>query len=227
MKKSENRSRTSNKTSPSKRRASAVAPARDGLLIILSAPSGCGKTTLTDRLLKRHPEWIRSVSVTTRPPRLGEKEAQDYFFVDTQTFQKMLSRGELLESAKVFDYSYGTPKSFIIENLRAGKNIILAIDVQGTKQIKGALSKEVNILTFFVLPPSVKVLRERLEGRNTESAAEIERRIELAQEEIKEAGAYDYAVMNQNLEETVLKIEESIKRFHKERRPRINALHIP
>ena len=194
-------------------------------MIILSAPSGCGKTTIADRLLKRHPDWLRSVSVTTRPPRVGEEEGRDYFFVDSRTFEKMRSGGELLESAKVFDYAYGTPKSFIREKLHARRNILLAIDVQGTKQIKSVLSKGVKILTFFILPPSVKVLRERLEGRETESPAEIEHRIEAAQEEMKEAGYYDYTVMNHDLEQTVLKIEECIQKFQKERRPRSNALH--
>ncbi len=194
-----------------------AAGAPKGLLIILSAPSGCGKTTIADRLLKRHREWVRSVSVTTRPARAGEKEAKDYYFVTPRKFQEMRSQRELLESAGVFNFFYGTPKSFVLEKLRAGKNIILAIDVQGARQIKKALDKNAAIVTFFILPPSVRVLRERLEGRNTESPAEIQRRIELAQEEIKEAGFYDHTVMNQNLEQTVLKIEEHIEKFLKER----------
>ena len=166
------------------------------------------------------------MSVTTRPPRPGEKEGEDYYFVETPKFHELQSQGELLESAKVFNYFYGTPKSFVAEKLRAGKHIILAIDVQGTRQIKKALGKDENIVTFFILPPSVKILRERLEGRNTESPAEIQRRIELAQEEIKEAGFYDHTVMNQSLEQTVLKIEEFIEKFLKERSRRTHAVHL-
>lgn len=183
----------------------------------MSAPSGCGKTTIVERLLKRHPDWVRSVSVTTRPVRLGEKNGEDYFFVTLSEFQKMEESGELLESAKVFDHCYGTPKQFVMDHLKAGKKILLAIDVQGTKKVKSVLVGEAPVMTFFILPPSVKVLRERLEGRNTESPAEIQRRIEISQDEIKEAGSYDHAVMNQNLDKTLQQIESAIESFHKER----------
>ena len=193
--------------------------------MILSAPSGCGKTTLADRLLKRHPEWVRSVSVTTRAARIGEKKGEDYFFVSPQAFRQMEAKGELLESANVFGHWYGTPKAFVMNHLGGGKNVLLAIDVQGTKKIKKALGKKVPILTLFVLPPSVKVLRERLEGRKTESPEEIRRRIEIAQDEIKEAGFYDHAVVNQNLEQTVLEIEGIVEKFQKERRARPHVLH--
>lgn len=188
-----------------------------GLLIIISAPSGCGKTTVVDRLLKRHPEWVRSISATTRAPRTGEKNGEDYFFVGEAEFKKMTDDGLFLEHARVFDRNYGTPKTFVMEQLAAGKKVILAIDVQGTKKIRKALDKDVPLLTLFVLPPSVKVLRERLEGRNTELPEQIDQRIEVAQEEIKEAGSYDRTVINQNIEQTVLEIEEAIEAFEKER----------
>ena len=208
MKKSANKSKTSN---------DAAEPGTPGLLIILSAPSGCGKTTIVERLLKRHPQWVRSISVTTRPLRLGEKKGEDYFFVTPSEFRKMEEAGELLESAKVFDQFYGTPKQFVMDRLNAGKKVLLAIDVQGTKEVKKVLAGECPMMTFFVLPPSVKVLRERLEGRNTESPAEIQRRIETAQDEIKEAGSYDHAVMNQSLDKTLQQIESAIDDFQKER----------
>ncbi len=184
---------------------------------MISAPSGCGKTTIVDRLLKRNPDWVRSISVTTRPPRVGEKPGEDYIFTDRTAFKKMVEDGAFLEYAQVFDQDYGTPKSFVLDCLAKGKNVILAIDVQGTKKIRKTADKNIPLLTLFVLPPSVKVLRERLEGRNTESPEQIDRRIEVAQEEIKEAGSYDHAVVNQNLEQTVLEIEEAIKSFEKER----------
>lgn len=208
MKKSANKSKTLNEKS---------APAVPGILIILSAPSGCGKTTIVERLLKRHPDWIRSVSVTTRVPRLGEKKGEDYFFVTPTEFKKMEEAGELLESAKVFDQFYGTPKQFVMEQLKNGKKVLLAIDVQGTEMVKQGIGKECPLVTFFILPPSVKILRERLEGRKTESPEEIQRRIETAQDEIKEAGSYDHAVMNQSLDKTLQQIESAIENFQNER----------
>src|SRR5689334_6918708 len=101
----------------------------------MSAPSGCGKTTIVDRLLKRHPDWVRSISATTRPPRAGEKEGVDYFFVTPKKFKEMETADELLESAQVYDHMYGTPKEFVNRQIGQGKNVILAIDVQGTKKI--------------------------------------------------------------------------------------------
>ncbi len=201
---------------------------KTGLLIIFSAPSGCGKTTIVDRLLKRHTDWIRSVSVTTRTPRIGEKGGGDYYFVLPSAFQQMEQNGELLESAKVFDHFYGTPKSFVIENLQSGKNVILTIDVQGMRKIKKALADgKFPLLTVFVLPPSLKILRERLEGRKTETPEEIERRISMAQEEIKSANQYDFAVMNQSLEQTVFEIESFIEKKESERGEEKHALRTP
>lgn len=179
----------------------------------MSAPSGCGKTTIVERLLKRHPDWVRSISATTRAPRAGEKNGEDYFFVSAKTFKEMETKEELLESAKVHDAFYGTPKSFIEEQLAKGKKIISAIDIQGMKKIRKVLGSKAALLTLFILPPSVKVLRERLEGRNTESPEEVERRIEVAQEEIKEAGSYDFAFVNQTLDQTIREIEEVIARY--------------
>ncbi len=190
----------------------------EGMLIVLSAPSGCGKTTVVERLLKRHPDWVRSISTTTRSPRSGEKDGEDYFFVDRPTFEKMRSRGELLESAMIFNHAYGTSRNFVLDSLKEGKRVILAIDVQGTRDVKQGLGGKVDLVTIFLLPPSVKVLRDRLEGRRTESPEEIDRRIERAQDEIKEASFYDHTVINQNLEETIFAIENLIQRFDNERR---------
>lgn len=190
-----------------------------GILIVLSAPSGCGKTTIVDRLLKRNPDWMRSISATTRTPRTGEKDGQDYFFVSAARFAEMESKGELLESAKVFDEAYGTPKKFVRDELAAGKKIVLAIDVQGTRKIKKTWDAKWPLLTIFILPPSVKVLRERLEGRKTETPDQIQKRIEVAQDEIKEAAAYDLTLVNQNLEETIAEIEAAIEKFEKQKNP--------
>lgn len=200
---------------------------KPGLLIIFSAPSGCGKTTIVDRLLKRHPDWVRSVSVTTRTPRIGEKGGGDYYFVLPSAFQKMEESGELLESAKVFDHFYGTPKAFVLEHLQAGKNVVLTIDVQGMRKIKSSAGSEVPVVTIFVLPPSLKVLRERLEGRKTESPEDIERRISVAQDEIKAATHYDFTVMNQSIEQTVLEIESFIEKKENERGDEKHAVRTP
>ncbi len=188
-----------------------------GVLVILSAPSGCGKTTITERLLKRHPDWVRSISATTRPPREDETHAADYFFVTPEEFRRMDERGELLESAHVFSHRYGTPRRFIEEQMVDSKVVLLAIDVQGTAKVKKTPDLKGALLTIFVLPPSVKILRERLEGRHTDAPEEIERRINMAQEEIKEAGWYDFTVVNQNLDQTITEIEEVIEKFQKER----------
>lgn len=195
-----------------------------GVLVILSAPSGCGKTTVVDRLLKRHPDWIRSVSVTTRAPRSGEKSGEDYRFLSPDEFKKLDESGALLESAKVFDQYYGTPKAFVVEALSQGKTVILAIDVQGMRKIKKALENKTPLYTVFILPPSIKVLRERLEGRKTDAPEEIERRIAAAQEEIKDAKLYDVTVMNKNLEQTVVDVESFIAEKQKGRRISNHAL---
>ncbi len=188
-----------------------------GLLVVISAPSGCGKTTIVERLMKRHSDWVRSISMTTRPAREGEVNGTDYFFVTTQDFERMDARNELLESARVFSHYYGTPRLFVEEQLAAGRVVLLTIDVQGTAKIKKNVPKGMSLFTVFVLPPSVKVLRERLEGRQKDLPEEIERRINVAQEEIKEAGWYDFTVVNQNLDQTIADIEESIDKFQKER----------
>ena len=209
MKKSVSKSKISNKTDSSDNL---------GRLIIFSAPSGCGKTTIVERLLKRHPDWVRSVSATTRLAREGEKTGEDYFFVSEAEFRKLQEKEELLESAKVFDKHYGTPRSFVMDNIHQGKSVVLAIDIQGTKSIQKALGDQVDLITIFILPPSIKVLRERLEGRQTESSAQIDKRIQIAQDEIKEAGNYDFAVVNQNLDQTILEIEEKLDSLIQERR---------
>lgn len=194
------------------------------MLVVLSAPSGCGKTTIVERLMKRHPDWIRSVSCTTRPPRMGEREGSDYFFLSADEFCKSRDEGQLLESATVFDHSYGTPRKHVMEALDAGKVVVLAIDVQGAGMIRKLAGEDLPTLSVFVLPPSIKVLRERLEGRKTDPAEEIDRRIAVAQTEIKEASHYDFTVMNQNLEQTVLDIEAFIDKALKKRRKSKNAV---
>jgi len=192
--------------------------AGQGILVVLSAPSGCGKTSIVERLLKRHQDWVRSISATTRKARVDEKDAQDYFFYARPDFEKKVSEGKLLEHAEIYGNLYGTPREFVEEQIVRGKTVIMTIDVQGTKQIMDSWGRNRSLLSIFILPPSVKVLRERLTGRNTESPEEIEKRIEIAQDEIKAAKIYNHTVINQNLDQAVLEVEEIILNVSKQRR---------
>ncbi|MFA7255052.1 MAG: guanylate kinase [Candidatus Omnitrophota bacterium] len=192
--------------------------ASQGILVVLSAPSGCGKTSIVERLLKRHPDWVRSISATTRKPRVDEKNAQDYFFYSRQDFERKVHDGKMLEHAEIYGNLYGTPREFVEDQVAQGKTVIMTIDVQGTKQIMESWGKKRPLLSIFILPPSVKVLRERLTGRKTESPEEIEKRIEIAQDEIKAAKLYHHTVINQNLDQAVLEVEEIILNVSKQRR---------
>jgi guanylate kinase len=189
-----------------------------GLLVVLSAPSGCGKTSIVERLLKRHQDWVRSISATTRKPRVDEKDGQDYFFLSKNDFEQRIREGEMLEHAVIYGNSYGTPRGFASDQVARGKTVVMTIDVQGAKQIMESWGKERPLLSIFILPPSVKALRERLTGRNTETPEEIEKRIEIAQDEIKAAKLYDHTVINQNLDQAVLEVEEIILNISKKRR---------
>lgn len=188
-----------------------------GLLVVLSAPSGCGKTSIVERLLKRHPDWTRSVSATTRTPRLEEKDGAHYFFLSRSKFEKMKAEKNLLEWAEIYGQFYGTPKPFIVEQIEKGKVVVLTIDVQGSKQVKEAWGKEHPMVSVFILPPSIKSLRERLANRNTETPEEIERRISIAQDEIKSSKLYDKTVINKNLDQAVLEVEDIVQNFLNER----------
>ena len=186
-----------------------------GFLVIFSAPSGCGKTTILTRLLKRHPEWVRSVSVTTRDPRLGEKAGKDYEFVSASEFESLKKKDQFLESAEVFGQHYGTRKKRVEDAVRKGETILLAVDVQGSRQIRQVLGKATPFFSIFILPPSLSVLRERLEHRKTDSPGEIDKRIRMAEDEIKAAREYDATVINHDLDQTVREIEELLEGFEK------------
>ena len=189
-----------------------------GVLVVLSAPSGCGKTSIVERLLKRHQDWVRSISATTRKPRVDEKDGQDYFFLSRKDFERKVGEGKMLEHAEIYGNLYGTPREFVTDQVACGKTVIMTIDVQGTKQVTASWGKERPLLSIFILPPSVKVLRERLTGRNTETPGEIEKRIALAQDEIKDAKLYHHTVINQNLDQAVLDVEEIILNHSQPRR---------
>jgi guanylate kinase len=192
-----------------------------GILFVISAPSGAGKTTLAGELFKAMPEISYSVSVTTRPPRKGEKEGQDYIFITEDKFKKIQRSGELIESACVHGFWYGTPKTPIRDHLRLGRDMLLDIDVQGGKQIKKIFPDAVLV---FIAPPSIKVLEQRLRSRNQDDAATIQRRLAGAIRELSEYCHYDYMIVNDEISRAVAQLKsivdaERIKVFRK----RVNA----
>jgi len=168
-----------------------------GLLIVISAPSGTGKTTLVHMLLKEFPDLEFSVSYTTRPPRPGEVDGKDYHFVDRKTFERMIEEGDFLEWAEVYGNLYGTSRTQVLRALNEGRDVILDIDTQGALQVKKNFPEAVLI---FILPPSLKELERRLRSRGTDDEETIERRLKIAKEEIRRAPLYDYIVVNDVLE---------------------------
>jgi len=168
-----------------------------GILFVISGPSGCGKTTLGENLLSQSSNLVRSISVTTRPPRKGEKNGREYFFVSKEKFKEMIKRDKFLEWANVFGYFYGTPRDFVIRNLKRGKDVVLIIDVQGAMQVKKKFPQAVFI---FIAPPSLKVLRERLIKRGLDSSIEIEKRLRQAKIEMEYQKEYNYIIVNDKLD---------------------------
>jgi guanylate kinase len=175
-------------------------PRPRGRLFILSAPSGAGKSTLGRLLRQRLPELTYSVSTTTRPPRPGEREGRDYFFVDPERFRQGIAAGEWAEWAEVHGNYYGTSRVFIDGAMAAGRDVLLDIDVQGAAQI---LERYPEAVTIFIMPPSMEVLRQRLEGRGTEAEAVIARRLADAREEMACRDRYRHVVVNDRLEEAL------------------------
>ena len=181
----------------------------DGAMIILSSPSGAGKTTLT-KLLSKSNDYLISVSHTTRKPRINEVEAKDYFFVKEDQFKSLIKKDEFLEHAKVFNHYYGTSKSFVINNLKKGNSVIFDIDWQGTKQIKEKKLKY-KLITFFILPPSKKVLFERLSNRDMKDKLIVEERMRQFNMDVLHWKDYNYVVINDNLENCYNEVNNLIK----------------
>jgi guanylate kinase len=189
-----------------------VSPAQ-GKLIVISAPSGTGKTTIVKHLLERNRNWVRSVSYTTRAARPGEKHGRDYFFIDVKDFKAKQKKGFFLESANVFGAFYGTSREFVLDVIRLGKNVVLAIDVQGMKQIRKALSGDLPAVSIFIMPPTLEELRIRLEKRKTETQEKLDERLKVARDEIGQKNLYDFEVVNQEIDTAVKKIEEIINEY--------------
>ena len=174
---------------------------RRGLMLVLSSPSGAGKTTLSRGLLASDDAVTMSVSMTTRPPRPGEVDGEDYIFVDPQQFGEMRNRGELLEFAKVFDNYYGTPKAPVEAALSAGRDVLFDIDWQGTQQLQEAAADD--LVRVFILPPTAAELERRLKSRAQDSAEVVSARMAQASDEISHYAEYEYIVVNHDAEESL------------------------
>jgi len=171
-----------------------------GTLFVISAPSGAGKTTLIGKVLKQFPQLSYSISHTTRKPRKGEIHGRDYFFIDENQFQTLISQDQWIEWAQVHGNFYGTSKAFVTQKLAAGENILLDIDVQGAKQI---MNSELGLVSIFILPPSIEALRQRLENRGTDSKTVILQRMENARLEMDQQSAYDHVIVNDEIDQAV------------------------
>lgn len=188
---------------------------RRGLMIVLSSPSGAGKTTLTRQLLSENQNMAMSVSATTRRPRPGEVDGRDYFFVDKTQFSNMIEEGEFLEHAKVFDNYYGTPRGPVEDSLEQGKDVIFDIDWQGAQQLTQAASDD--LVKIFILPPGMQELEKRLRSRAQDSDDVIAKRMSKSEGEISHWAEYDYVIVNEEVdlamaELSAIVIAERLKR---------------
>ncbi len=192
---------------------------RRGFLLVLSSPSGAGKTTIARGLLARDKELVSSVSVTTRPPRPQEIEGRDYRFISRARFDEMVAKDELLEHASVFGHSYGTPKRPIEEALASGRDVVADLDWQGTEQLARSLLQD--LVSVFILPPSRQALFERLQKRGEDSPETIARRMAGSAEELSHWTEYHYVVVNRSIEKSLVQIEAVIaaERVRRQRQP--------
>lgn len=181
---------------------------KTGKLIVISGPSGAGKGTIVDQLLKSG-QYELSISCTTRAPRGQEKEGVNYFYKSREEFERMISDQQFLEYADVFGCYYGTPKDYVLGKLNEGKNVILEIDVQGALQVK---KNYPDTMMIFILPPSEEVLLARLRGRGTETEEQINRRFGKAKAEMQLADKYDYSVVNDDLMTAVSEVRQMIEK---------------
>ena len=188
-----------------------AAGAKPNLLIIISAPSGGGKTTLCEALLKENPNTVvRAITCTTRAPRPGEKDGVDYYFLDAADFLKRVQAGNFLEHATVHGNSYGTLKSEVLNKLRQGKDVLLNIDVQGAASIRAKAESDDDIrkalVTIFLAPPSLATLEERLKKRDSDSPANIQKRLSVARHEIGHWKNFDYLIVSGTVQDDLSKV---------------------
>jgi guanylate kinase len=192
---------------------------RRGLLLVMSSPSGAGKTTLSRMLLASDTNVTMSISVTTRPPRPGEGEAKDYYFISKERFAQMRDRKELLEWAEVFGNYYGTPRKPVDEALAKGRDVLFDIDWQGTQQLAQAM--EDDLVRIFVLPPSADELQNRLISRAQDSSSVVAKRMAEASREISHWPEYDYVIVNDELEDSLAQVMAILRAERLRRRRRV------
>lgn len=190
---------------------------RRGVMLVLSSPSGAGKTSISRALLDRDPQLHMSVSVTTRPPRPAEIHGKDYFFITVAEFRRMSAEHDLLEHAKVFDNYYGTPRAAVEEALAGGQDVLFDIDWQGTQQLEGNAGKD--LVSVFILPPSVEELERRLHTRAQDTEEVVRKRMAKAADEMSHWPEYHYIVVNHDLEESIAHVQ-AILRAERLRRDR-------
>ena len=199
------------------------------LLVVLSAPSGGGKTTLAKKLLTANPGMTRAVTCTTRAPRKGEKDGVDYYFLDAAAFLKRLQAGNFLEHATVFGNSYGTLKSEILGKLRQGLDVLLVVDVQGAATIRGRAEEDPELkdalVQVFLTPPSLEILEARLKRRGTDSPAVIQKRLGVARQEIAQWKNFDYLIISSSIAEDLRQMQ-SVLLAEKRRVRRLPPLEI-
>lgn len=191
---------------------------RRGLMLVMSSPSGAGKTTISRELLSREPELTMSVSATTRQPRTGEVDGKDYYFITKDKFQDMVENDEFLEHATVFENSYGTPRGPVEEALSSGRDVLFDVDWQGTQQMAGKTRGD--LVTIFILPPSQEELEKRLRTRAQDPEDVIKKRMAQASSEMSHYDEYDYIVVNVDVEESVEQVQSILtsERLKKGRR---------
>ena len=185
---------------------------RRGLMLVLSSPSGAGKTSISRQLLENEPELTLSVSATTRKRRPGETDGKDYHFTDAETFQIQINQNAFLEYAKVFDHYYGTPRALVEDKLKNGRDVLFDIDWQGTQQLSELMPED--LVKIFILPPSVSELEKRLLNRAQDTADVVAGRMAKAADEMSHYPEYDYIIVNYDLAESVLAVQ---KILHAER----------
>ncbi|MGB0904836.1 MAG: guanylate kinase [Mangrovicoccus sp.] len=195
-------------------------PTRRGLLIILSSPSGAGKSTLAGRLRAWDSDIGFSISATTRPPRPGEEDGREYYFRSREEFLDMVDKGEMLEHAEVFGNLYGSPKAPVIDTLASGRDMLFDIDWQGGQQVHNSVQAE-DVVSIFLLPPSIAELHRRLQGRAQDAAEVIERRMKQSRDEISHWAEYDYVLVNEDLDasEAALRSIVTAERLRRSRQP--------
>lgn len=186
---------------------------RDGNIIVLSAPSGTGKTTIIRSILKILPDVVYSISATTREKRTNEQDGVDYFFISEEAFQQKINNHEFVEWEKVYDYFYGTPKSFVEKVISEEKSILLEVDVKGALSIKKVYPDAIMV---YLLPPSLEELEKRLRERKTESETDFQKRIERAKMELSLKEKFDYFIVNNNLNTAISELKDLIEKITNE-----------